>query len=105
MTIEALIIWLVIGAVAGWLAGLIVKGYGFGLIGNIVVGIVGAVLAGWLLPLVGFVLVGGVIAAIINAVIWAVVLLGLVWFVRQECRCATSDPSRQTPRSGPISFR
>ena len=78
MTIEALIIWLVIGAVAGWLAGLIVKGYGFGLVGNIVVGIVGAVLAGWLLPLVGFVLVGGIIAAIINAVIGAVILLVVI---------------------------
>ncbi|TMK14593.1 MAG: GlsB/YeaQ/YmgE family stress response membrane protein [Alphaproteobacteria bacterium] len=78
MTIEALIIWLVIGAVAGWLAGLIVKGYGFGLVGNIVVGIIGAVLAGWLLPLVGFVLVGGVIAAIINAVIGAVILLVVI---------------------------
>ena len=78
MTIEALIIWLVIGAVAGWLAGLIVKGYGFGLVGNIVVGIIGAVLAGWLLPLVGFVLVGGVIAAIINAVIGAVILLDVI---------------------------
>ena len=41
MTLEALIIWLVIGAVAGWLAGQIVKGYGFGLVGNIVVGIIG----------------------------------------------------------------
>jgi uncharacterized membrane protein YeaQ/YmgE (transglycosylase-associated protein family) len=81
MTIEALIIWLVIGAVAGWLAGLIVKGYGFGLVGNIVVGIIGAILAGWLLPLVGFVLVGGVIAAIINAVIGAVILLVMIgWF-------------------------
>jgi uncharacterized membrane protein YeaQ/YmgE (transglycosylase-associated protein family) len=78
MTIEALIIWLVIGAVAGWLAGLIVKGYGLGLVGNIVVGIIGAVLAGWLLPLVGFVLVGGVIAAIINAVIGAVILLVVI---------------------------
>ena len=78
MTIEALIIWLVIGAVAGWLAGLIVKGYGFGLVGNIVVGIIGAVLAGWLLPLVGFVLVGGVIAAIINAVIGAGILLVVI---------------------------
>ena len=78
MTIEALIIWLVIGAVAGWLAGLIVKEYVFGLVGNIVVGIIGAVLAGWLLPLVGFVLVGGVIAAIINAVIGAVILLVVI---------------------------
>ena len=50
MTIEALIVWLVIGAIAGWLAGLIMEGYGFGLIGNIVVGIVGALIAGWLFP-------------------------------------------------------
>ena len=84
MTIEALIIWLVIGAVAGWLAGLIVKGYGFGLVGNIVVGIIGAVLAGWLLPLVGFVLVGGVIAAIINAVIGAVVLLVVIGLFKKD---------------------
>jgi len=84
MTIEALIIWLVIGAVAGWLAGLIVKGYGFGLVGNIVVGIIGAVLAGWLLPFVGFVLVGGVIAAIINAVIGAVILLVVIGLFRKD---------------------
>ena len=50
MTIEALIVWLVIGAIAGWLANLIVESYGFGLIDNIAVGIVGAVIAGWLLP-------------------------------------------------------
>ena len=50
MTIEDFIIWLVIGGVAGWLAGLIVKGYGLGLIGNIAVGIAGAIIAGWLLP-------------------------------------------------------
>ena len=78
MTIEALIIWLVIGAVAGWLAGLIMEGYGFGLIGNIVVGIVGALIAGWLLPKLGFVLIGGIGAAIINAVIGAVVLLAVI---------------------------
>jgi len=64
MTIEALIVWLVIGAIAGWLAGLIMEGYGFGLIGNIVVGIVGALIAGWLLPQLGFVLIGGIGAAI-----------------------------------------
>ena len=75
MTIEALIVWLVIGAIAGWLAGLIVEGYGLGLMGNIVVGIVGAIVAGWLLPRIGFVFVGGIVAAIINAVIGAVILL------------------------------
>jgi len=75
MAIEDLIIWLVVGGVAGWLAGLLVKGYGFGLVGNIVVGIVGAVIAGWLLPYIGFVLVGGILASILNAVIGAVILL------------------------------
>ena len=59
MTIEGLIIWLIVGAIAGWLAGLIVKGYGFGLIGNIVVGIIGAVIAGWLLPRLGIVIGSG----------------------------------------------
>ncbi len=53
MGLEALIIILIVGAVAGWLAGLIVKGVGFGLIGNIVVGIVGAFIAAWLLPKIG----------------------------------------------------
>jgi uncharacterized membrane protein YeaQ/YmgE (transglycosylase-associated protein family) len=83
MTIEALIIWLVIGAIAGWLAGLIMKGYGFGLIGNIVVGIIGAFIAGWLLPRIGFILVGGIAAEIINAVIGAVILLAVIGFVKK----------------------
>ena len=51
--VESLLAWLIVGAIAGWLAGLVVKGYGFGLIGNIVVGIVGAVIAGWLFPKIG----------------------------------------------------
>ena len=60
--LEAIIIILIVGAVAGWLAGLIVRGMGFGLIGNIVVGIVGAFIAGWLLPRIGIVIGGGMIA-------------------------------------------
>jgi uncharacterized membrane protein YeaQ/YmgE (transglycosylase-associated protein family) len=78
MTIVDLIIWLLIGAVAGWLAGQIMKGYGFGLIGNIVVGIVGAVVAGWLLPMIGLVIGGGILGAIINATIGAVILLFVI---------------------------
>ena len=83
MTIEALIILLVVGAVAGWLAGLLVKGYGFGLIGNIVVGIVGAIIAGWLLPRIGFVLVGGILAELVNAIIGAVILLLVIGLLRR----------------------
>ena len=83
MTLEALLIILVIGAVAGWLAGQIVRGMGFGLIGNIVVGIVGAFIAGWLLPRIGIVIGGGMIASIINATIGAVVLLVIVGLIRR----------------------
>ena len=83
MAIEALIIWLVIGAIAGWLAGQLVTGYGFGLIGNIVVGIAGAFIAGWLLPQIGFVLAGGILAAIVNAAIGAVILLLVIGFIRR----------------------
>ena len=83
MTVEGLVIWLVIGAIAGWLAGLIMKGYGFGLVGNIVVGIVGAFIAGWLLPRIGFVFIGGIGAEIINAVIGAVILLAVIGLVKR----------------------
>jgi uncharacterized membrane protein YeaQ/YmgE (transglycosylase-associated protein family) len=83
MGIEAIIIWLIVGAIAGWLAGQIVKGIGFGLIGNIVVGIVGAIIAGWLLPKLGIVIGGGIIASIINAVIGAVILLVIIGLVRR----------------------
>jgi len=78
VTIESIIIFLVVGAIAGWLAGQIVKGHGFGLVGKIVVGIVGAFLAGFLLPRLGFAIGGGFVAAIINALIGAVILLVLI---------------------------
>jgi len=83
MGIESIIVWLIVGAIAGWLAGLIVKGYGFGLIGNIVVGIVGALIAGWLLPRLGIAIGGGFVAAIINAVIGAVILLVIIGLIRR----------------------
>jgi uncharacterized membrane protein YeaQ/YmgE (transglycosylase-associated protein family) len=83
MAIEVLIIILLVGAVAGWLAGQLVRGVGFGLIGNIVVGIVGAFVASWLLPFFGFVIVGGIIAAIINATIGAVILLLVIGLVKR----------------------
>jgi len=53
MALTGLIIFLLIGAVAGWLAGLIMKGGGFGLIGNIVVGVIGSLIGGWLFWFIG----------------------------------------------------
>lgn len=75
MTAETLIIWIIVGAVAGWLAGLIVRGGGFGLVGNIVVGIIGAFLGGWLLGLAGVAFTTGIINTILTATLGAVVLL------------------------------
>jgi uncharacterized membrane protein YeaQ/YmgE (transglycosylase-associated protein family) len=83
MGIESLLIFLIIGAIAGWLAGLVVTGYGFGLIGNIVVGIVGAFIAGFLFPRIGFGLGGGIIGSILSAAIGAIILLLLIRLVRR----------------------
>lgn len=83
MTLESLLIMLLVGAVAGWLAGVIIKGYGFGLIGNIVVGIVGAFLAGLLLPQLGISIGAGIVGAIIHATIGAVILLLLLRLIRR----------------------
>ena len=83
MGVESLLVFIIIGAIAGWLAGLIVKGYGFGLLGNIVVGIVGAFIAGFLFPAIGVSLGTGILAAILHATIGAVVLLVLIKVIKR----------------------
>lgn len=82
MGLGALLVVLIVGAVAGWLAGQIVKGYGFGLWGNIVVGILGAVVAGLILPRVGLGMGGGMVASVIHATLGAVILLWLIRLVK-----------------------
>jgi uncharacterized membrane protein YeaQ/YmgE (transglycosylase-associated protein family) len=81
--VESFIIWIIVGAIAGWLAGMVVKGGGFGLIGDIVVGIVGAIIAGWLLPQLGIVISSGFVAAIIDAFIGAVILLVIIKLIKR----------------------
>jgi uncharacterized membrane protein YeaQ/YmgE (transglycosylase-associated protein family) len=83
MALEALLVWLIIGAVAGYLAGVLVTGYGFGPVGNIVVGIVGAFIAAWLLPRLGFYPTGDVLAQIVAATIGAVVFLVVAGILRR----------------------
>jgi uncharacterized membrane protein YeaQ/YmgE (transglycosylase-associated protein family) len=82
MDITGLLIFLGIGAVAGWLAGTIMKGGGFGLLGNIVVGIIGAILGGFLFGLLG-VVAGGLIGSIVTATVGAVVLLYLARLLKK----------------------
>lgn len=72
--------FLLIGLVAGWLAGKIVKGKGFGFIGNLVVGVVGALLGGWLFDLLNLPR-GGLILSLIAALVGAIILLWLVGLV------------------------
>lgn len=76
--VESVIALLIVGAIAGWAAGQIVRGYGFGLLGNIVIGIVGAFIGVWLLTALGVDGGQGFIAAVIKATIGAVVLLVIV---------------------------
>lgn len=83
MTLETLLIWLFIGAVAGWLAGVIVKGFGFGLVGNIVVGILGAFIGGWLFGVLGIGATYGIVGAILGATVGAVVLLFVIKLLRR----------------------
>jgi uncharacterized membrane protein YeaQ/YmgE (transglycosylase-associated protein family) len=75
MSNQSLLVILVIGIIAGWLAGQIMRGAGYGLIGDLIVGIIGAYVGDWLLPRLGIHLCTGIISAIINATIGALVLL------------------------------
>jgi uncharacterized membrane protein YeaQ/YmgE (transglycosylase-associated protein family) len=80
---QSILAWIVIGAIAGWLAGLLIKGYGFGLIGNIIVGILGAGIAGILAPRLGLYTEsfgGNIVAALLGALI----LLFVVGLVRRS---------------------
>ena len=82
MDTHSLIAWLVIGAVAGWLAGVVVKGGGFGLIGDIIVGIVGAFIGGWGAGALHIHIGSGWISSIITAAIGAILLLFILRAVR-----------------------
>lgn len=86
MSIESLLVWLLLGAIAGWLAGQLMKGRGFGLVGNIVVGILGSFIGGWLGGQLGIyeAAVGGFsLASILTAVVGAVVLLFVIGLVKK----------------------
>ena len=82
MSGESLLIIVVVGLVAGWLAGQLVQGTGFGLVGDLIIGVAGAFVGGWLLPQLGIHLGSGTISAIIDATIGALILLLIMRLVR-----------------------
>lgn len=75
---------LIVGAIAGWIAGEIKRGFGFGLLGNILVGIIGAFIGNWLFAQLGVSLGAGLVGVILTAVVGALVLLFVVGLVRQR---------------------
>lgn len=74
MAAHTLVVWILIGVVAGWLAGLIVKGRGFGLLGDILIGIIGAVVGGWLSTRLGIHIGAGLVSSVITATAGAVIV-------------------------------
>ena len=75
---HGIIFWIIIGGIAGWIAGALVKGGGYGLIGDIVIGIIGAVIGGYLSGVLGINIGSGIIASLITAVAGAALLLFVV---------------------------
>jgi len=88
---ESLLVILLVGLAAGWLAGQVVQGTGFGLIGDMVIGVIGAFIGGWLMPQLGIHLGVGIISAIINATIGAILLLFIIRLVRGGGRWNTGS--------------
>lgn len=82
MDIISLIIFLVVGALIGWLAGIIVKGRGLGVVGNTVVGIIGAVLGGFVFSLLG-IITGGFLGSVVMATIGAIILLFVIGAIKK----------------------
>jgi uncharacterized membrane protein YeaQ/YmgE (transglycosylase-associated protein family) len=82
MSVESLLVFLLIGGIAGWLAGLLIKGGGYGILGNIVIGIVGAVVGGSVFNALG-IYAGGIIGSIVTATVGAILLLFLVRLIKR----------------------
>ncbi|MGS0740672.1 GlsB/YeaQ/YmgE family stress response membrane protein [Glaciimonas sp. GG7] len=80
---HGILAWLVIGAIAGWLAGVLVKGGGFGIVVDIIVGIVGAFIGGWLAGLLGIGVGNGILVSIVTATLGAVVLLFILRLIKR----------------------
>ena len=86
MSGQSLLVIIVVGVIAGWLAGKIVQGTGFGIVADLCIGIVGALIGAWLLPRLGIHLGTGLVAAIVSATVGAVVLLIILGLFRKRRR-------------------
>jgi len=83
MTVESLIVFLLIGAIAGWLAGVIMRGYSLGLVGNVIVGVIGSFVGGWLFAHFRLMHGGGLLESVVGATVGAVILLAILRLFRR----------------------
>jgi uncharacterized membrane protein YeaQ/YmgE (transglycosylase-associated protein family) len=83
MGLEGLLIFIVIGVVAGWIAGQVMKGGGFGLVGDLLVGVAGAFVGGLIFPRIGLSFGGGIIGDIISAALGAIILLFVIRLIKR----------------------
>jgi uncharacterized membrane protein YeaQ/YmgE (transglycosylase-associated protein family) len=79
----AFLIWIVVGAIIGWLAGLLIQGGGFGFFADALIGILGSVVAGWLFPRIGVPLGSGLIGSILASVVGAVIVIVVIRLIRR----------------------
>ncbi len=84
MSTESVLVIIFVGIVAGWLAGKVVRGTGFGLIGDLIVGVLGAFIAAWLFPKFGIQLGTGIVSEIIFSALGAIILLVVVRLIRRR---------------------
>lgn len=82
MTTESLIIFLIVGIAAGWLAGILVKGGGFGLLGDMIVGVIGAFIGGWIFARLG-IATWGLLGLLLMALVGAIVLIAVIRLLKQ----------------------
>lgn len=80
---ESWIGWIIVGGIAGWLAGKLMKGGGFGILVNVLLGIVGSVVGGWLFGVLGIAVGSGFIGSLASATVGAIVLLGIVGLLKK----------------------
>ena len=80
---DGLVYWVVVGLIAGWLAGVVMKGGGYGIVVDIVLGILGAIVGGWIFSMLGIGAGGGLVGGIVVAFIGAVVLVAITRAVKR----------------------
>lgn len=79
----AILVWIIVGAIVGWLAGLLVQGGGFGFLADALIGIFGSVVAGWLFPRIGVPLPHGLIGSILASIVGAVIVIVVIRLIRR----------------------